>query len=152
MNLHTNIGSLCHPLSLQISRYTSLEEPVISAALSATLPINTTATAANPKPSLGPTPDSAAAATGDAEELEQDVAQKLSAAVSAAFAALSGVVERCMQLTGGTELPALLASLDKQLAGYLQRLQAAVGIINGRWGELCSVICVGGGQLYLSVV
>jgi hypothetical protein len=123
---------------LQISHYTALEEPVISAALSATLPINTTAAAAaaNPKASAGTTPGSSTtdstAAGGEADELEQDVAQKLSAAVSAAFAALSGVVERCMQLTGGTELPQLLSSLDKQLAGYLQRLQAAVGIINGR--------------------
>jgi hypothetical protein len=122
-------------LLLQISRYTLLEEPVISAALSATLPINTAA-AANPKALVGQIPGSSAAessaAGGEVDELEQDVAQKLSAAVSAAFAALSGVVERCMQLTGGTELPQLLSSLDKQLAGYLQRLQAAVGIINGR--------------------
>jgi hypothetical protein len=124
--------------TLQISRYTSLEEPVISAALSATLPIDTTAAAAHPKTSAGLNPGSsiadsaAAAAGGEVEELEQDVAQKLSAAVSAAFAALAGVVERCMQLTGGTELPQLLSSLDKQLAGYLQRLQAAVGIVNGR--------------------
>jgi hypothetical protein len=120
-------------LMLQISHYTSLEEPVISAALSATLPINTAAAAA--KASSGITPGSStaeSAAGGEVDELEQDVAQKLSAAVSAAFAALSGVVERCMQLTGGTELPQLLSSLDKQLAGYLQRLQAAVGIINGR--------------------
>jgi hypothetical protein len=122
---------------LQISRYTSIEEPVISTALSANLPINTTAAAAAgtkafPGTTPGSTADSAAAAAGDAEELEQDVSPKLSTAVSAAFAALSGVVERCMQLTGGTELPQLLASLDKQLAGYLQRLQAAVGIINGR--------------------
>ncbi|WIA21115.1 hypothetical protein OEZ85_005432 [Tetradesmus obliquus] len=126
------------PVEQQISRYTSLEEPVISAALSAPLPINTAA-AANPKgPSSGSTADSAAAAAGDAEELEQDVAQKLAAAVSAAFLALWGVVERCMQLTGGTELPGLLASLDKQLAGYLQRLQAAVGIINGRYTRLAA--------------
>uniref|UniRef100_A0A383V7S2 Conserved oligomeric Golgi complex subunit 7 n=1 Tax=Tetradesmus obliquus TaxID=3088 RepID=A0A383V7S2_TETOB len=132
------------PVEQQISRYTSLEEPVISAALSAPLPINTAASAANPKgPSPGSAADSAAAAAAaaaaaDAEELEQDVAQKLAAAVSAAFAALWGVVERCMQLTGGTELPGLLASLDKQLAGYLQRLQAAVGIINGRYTRLAA--------------
>ncbi|KAF6263232.1 Golgi complex component 7-domain-containing protein [Scenedesmus sp. NREL 46B-D3] len=122
----------------QISRYTSLEEPVISAALSAPLPINTAAAAATATASPGAPPggitnsyQAAAAAAGEAEELEQDVAQKLSAAVSAAFSMLSGVVERCMALTGGTELPLLLASLDRQLAGYLQRLQAAVGIING---------------------
>ncbi|WIA41402.1 hypothetical protein OEZ86_004988 [Tetradesmus obliquus] len=123
------------PVEQQITRYISLEEPVISAALSAPLPINTAAAAANPK---GPSPGSAADSAGDAEELEQDVAQKLAAAVSAAFSALWGVVERCMQLTGGTELPGLLASLDKQLAGYLQRLQAAVGIINGRYTRLAA--------------
>jgi hypothetical protein len=34
---------------------------------------------------------------------------------------------------GGTELVQVQSVLDKQVAGFLQRLLAAVGIINARW-------------------
>lgn len=34
---------------------------------------------------------------------------------------------------GGTELVQVQSVLDKQVAGFLQRLLAAVGIINVRW-------------------
>lgn len=39
--------------------------------------------------------------------------------------------------TGGTELPGLQSVLDRQVAAYLQRLLAAVGIINARWVIVC---------------
>jgi hypothetical protein len=42
------------------------------------------------------------------------------------------VLPSLLTCAGGTELPQLQAYFDKQVAGYLQRLLAAVGIINAR--------------------
>lgn len=116
-----------------MSRYTALEEPVISASLFSALPISPSKpTRVTGGPAPGPAASGASGDAGEPEELEPDVAQKLSAACSSAFTVLFGVLERCILLTGGTEFPPLLTNLDKQVAGYLQRMQAAVGIITGR--------------------
>eukprot|EP00775_Hariotina_reticulata_P003991 gene3991-4243_t len=56
----------------------------------------------------------------------------LAGLLSDVLVAVRRLRELCMVVTGGTELPQLLLTLDKHAAGYLQRVQAAVGIISGR--------------------
>jgi hypothetical protein len=58
--------------------------------------------------------------------------EALSAGVSAAAGVLKAAVERCVRVTGGTELLALLSSVDRQGQQFLTRLQAAAGILQGR--------------------
>lgn len=71
---------------LQISRYTHLEEPVITQQLQAALPVPAAATSA---PAVG-----GAAAAAEDEEVDSEVVQKLDAACSSAFACLAGVADR----------------------------------------------------------
>jgi len=88
-----------HPLPApcpQVSHYTQLEEPVYSAELTAPLPVPTSTAAKQQQQPRG----AAAVAAVDEEELDSEVALKLDAACLSVFTCLSGVLERCVVLTG----------------------------------------------------
>jgi hypothetical protein len=60
-------------------------------------------------------------------------AAALAAGIAPAFGALRAALDRCVDLSGGTELPQLARTLDSAAAGYLERLQAAAGVLHGRF-------------------
>lgn len=76
-----------------------IEEPVFSAELSAPLPVPTSSSTAATRQQQLP----AAAAMGrqeEEEELDSEVSLKLDAACFKVFSCLTGVLERCVVLTG----------------------------------------------------
>jgi hypothetical protein len=54
------------------------------------------------------------------------VPKKLSAALRAGFAAASGAVERCLALTGGTELRGAVRLVDEAVAMFVGEQEAAI--------------------------
>ncbi len=82
----------------------------------------------------GPASPAAGAIGFDPGEEELDSAvQRLAGGVAGAFSSLRGATERCLALSGGTELRALLAAVDSHLQQYVSRLQSCVGILHERW-------------------
>lgn len=79
-----------------------LEEPVFSAELSAPLPVPTSSSSSASRQQQQPQLP-AAAAMGrqeEEEELDSEVSLKLDAACFKVFSCLTGVLERCVVLTG----------------------------------------------------
>jgi len=73
-----------------------------------------------------------AAADVGGEELE-GAARLLLGSLRAAFAALAGGLPRCLALSAGTELPALLRAVDGAAAGHVARLQGQVDAVAARY-------------------
>ena len=112
----------------KVSRYAALEEATLSAALAGALQCDPTAA----------DPDAAAAA--------------LAAGAGAAFAALTAALGRCSALTGGTELRALLRVIDAQCRDYLTRLEAAFGVLHGRFEASAAAAATAAGGAGAAVV
>eukprot|EP00877_Chromochloris_zofingiensis_P008949 jgi/Chrzof1/4307/Cz14g08100.t1 len=97
------------PLEDQVSKYSQLEDSQLSQQLSSAIAV-------------------------DPNTEDHDTAvSKLSGGCAGAFGALTAAVERCMTLSGGTELKGLLGVIDSQTQQYLTRLQAAVSILQDRY-------------------
>lgn len=103
---HPTCQYQCRPV--QVSKYSQLEDSQLSQQLSSAIAV-------------------------DPNTEDHDTAvSKLSGGCAGAFGALTAAVERCMTLSGGTELKGLLGVIDSQTQQYLTRLQAAVSILQDR--------------------
>ncbi|GBF99960.1 hypothetical protein Rsub_12653, partial [Raphidocelis subcapitata] len=106
------LAALCavlEPYEEQVSRIPALEDAALVANLSG---------AVGGDPTTGELDTAAAALAGG---------------LAPAFGAMRAALDRCVDLSGGTELPQLARVLDSAAAGYLERLQAAAGVLHGRF-------------------
>lgn len=96
------VGLVFSPLEARIDSYGDLERAQLSDELSVSYYVD--------------------ASTEDVDT----IVKKLHASVRNSFSALQHSIDRCIGLTGGTELKGLLRTIDAQLVTYLTKLQATV--------------------------